>query len=85
MSCLLDSCVKAVELFIPLCSDHTIIGIEKEETDSFLAPKNLFIIHLLIYLWSIFKKYLLKAVGKDDGIIINAFLLHKGLADKLSG
>ena len=84
MSYLLDSCLKAVELFIPLCDVLTTIGIKKEETDSFLAPKNLFIVHVLADLQPVFNKYLLKAVVKDDGIIINTFRLNKGLADHLS-
>ena len=80
MSYLLDSCLKAVELFMPLCDVLTTIGIKKEETDSFLAPKNLFIVHVLADLQPVFNKYLLK----DDGIIINTFRLNKGLADHLS-
>ena len=84
MSYLLDSCLKAVELFMPLCDVLTTIGIKKEETDSFLAPKNLFIVHVLADLQPVFNKYLLKAVGKDDGIIVNTFRLNKGLADHLS-
>ena len=68
---LLDSCLKAVELFIPLCDVLTAIGIKKEEVDSFLAPVNLFIMHILAGLQPVFNKYILKAVDKDDGIIIN--------------
>ena len=81
-SYLLDSCLKAVELFIPLCDILTTIGIKKEETDSFLAPKNLFIMHNLADLQPVFNKYLLRAVGKDDGIIINTFRLNKGLSQE---
>ena len=84
MSYLLDSCLKAGALFIPLCDVLTTIGIKKEETDSFLAPKNLFIVHILADLQPVFNKYLIKAGDKDDGIIINRFRLNKGLADHLS-
>ena len=64
---LLDSCLKAVELFIPLCDVVTTIGIKNEETSSFLAPKNL-IMHIHADLQPIFSKYLLKVVDKDDRI-----------------
>ena len=83
-SYLLDSCLKAVELFIPICDILITVGIKKEETDSFLTPKNLFIIHILADLAPAFNKYLLKAVDKDDGIIVNTFRLNKGLADHMS-
>ena len=81
LSYLLDSCLKAVELFITLCDVLSTIGIKKEEIDYFLAPKHLFIMHILADLQPVFNKYLLKAVDKDDGIIINTFRLNKGLAD----
>ena len=84
MSYLLDSCLKAVELFIPLCDFRNIINIKKEETDSFLAPKKYFIMHILADLQPIFHKYLLKPVFKDDGIIINTYPINKVLADHLS-
>ena len=84
MSYLFDACLKAVKLFITLCDVLTTIGIKKEETDSFLAPKNLFIVHILADLQPVFNKYLIKAGDKDDGIIINTFSLNKGLADHLS-
>ena len=61
VSYLLDSCLQAVELFIPLYDALTTIGIKKEKTDSFLAPKNLFIRHILADLQPSFYKYLLKA------------------------
>ena len=84
MSYLLESCLKAVELSIPVCDILTTIGTKKEETDSFLAPKNFFIMHILVDLQIVFNKYLLKAVDKDDGIIINTSRFNKGLADHLS-
>ena len=40
--------------------------------------------HILADLQPVFNKYLLKAVDKDDGIIINTFRLKKGLANHLS-
>ena len=40
--------------------------------------------HILADLQPVFDKYLLKAVDKDGGIIINTFRLNKGLADHLS-
>ena len=81
---LLDSCLQAYELFIPLPDILTTIGIKKEETDYFLAPKNLFIMHILADLRPVFNKYLLKAVDKHDGIFVNTFRLNKALADHLS-
>ena len=39
--------------------------------------------HILADLQIVFNKYLLKAVDKDDGIIINTFRFNKGLADHL--
>ena len=84
MSNLLDSCLKAAEFLIPLCDILITIGIKKEETDSFLAPKNLFIMHILADFQPVFNKYLLKAVDKDDRIIVNTFRLNKGLADHMS-
>ena len=83
MSYLLDSCLKATELFIPLCDVFTTIGIKKDETDSFLASKQKFIMHILAGLQPVFNKYLLKAVDKDEQIIINIFGLNK-VADHVS-
>ena len=40
--------------------------------------------HILADLQPIFDKYLLKAVDKGDGIIINTFRSNKGLANRLS-
>ena len=60
VSYLLDSCLQAVELFIPLYDALTAIGIKKEKTN-FLALKNLFIRHILADLQPSFHKYLLKA------------------------
>ena len=61
VSYLLDSCLQAVELFITLYDALSTIGIKKEKTNSFLAPKNLFIGHILADLQPRFHKYLLKA------------------------
>ena len=72
------------ELLIPLCDVFTTIGIKKDETDSFLASKQKFIMHILAGLQPVFNKYLRKAVDKDEQIIINIFGLNKGLADHIS-
>ena len=40
--------------------------------------------HILADLQPVFDKYLLKAVDKGDGIIINTFRSNKGLANRLS-
>ena len=75
VSYLLDSCLQAVELFIPLYDALTTIGIKKEKTDSFLAPKNLFIRHILADLQPSFYKYLLKACVRY--FLSNFYFFHQ--------
>lgn len=70
---LLHSCLKAVELLVPLCNGLISVGFKKEETDSFLAPKNLFILHILADLEPVFNKIVLKTVDKDDKKVNDAF------------
>ena len=81
---LLDSCLKAVELLVPIFDVLISAGVKMDETDSFLTPKDLFIMHILADLQPVFNKFLPKAVDKGDRVIIDAFQLNKGLADYLS-
>ena len=73
VSYVLDSSLQAAELFIPLYDALTTIGIKKEKTN-FLAPKNLFIRHILADLPPRFHKYLLKACVR---YFLSNFFFHQ--------
>ena len=69
---LLCACAQVVDLLLPICDVLASGGIRKEESDIFLSPKSMIIIHLLADLELAFQREFLKPLDHDHGAIITA-------------
>ena len=83
MSYLLSACAQSVDLLVPLTSVLVTFDIKKEQRDSFMSPKSMFITHILADLDLPFRKYFLRCLDGDNGIIIDTFRINLQFVDVL--
>ena len=80
---LLCACAQVVDLLLPICDVLASGGIRKEESDIFLSPKSMIIIHLLADLELAFQREFLKPLDHDHGAIITAQKVAESFPDQI--
>ena len=58
---------------VPLCDVTTTANLKPEENPTFISPKGMIILHLLADLESVFLKYFLKMLDKDNSLIMSVY------------
>ena len=83
MAYLLSAAEKSVELLMPICSVLTTLDVKREQRDTFLSPKSMFVLHALADLEKPFQKHFLKAVDTDGLVIIDMYRINERFAESL--
>ena len=78
MPYILTACKQIVVNLVSLCDVIATTNLKPEENASFMSPKDMIILHLLADLKSVFLKYFLKVLDKDNSLIVSVY--HTSLA-----
>ena len=73
MSYILTACKQTVINLVPLCDAIATANLKSEENAAFMSPKGMIILHLLADLESVFLKYFLKVLDKDNSLIVSVY------------
>ena len=84
MCYLLSACGLSVSLLVPICNVLVSLNIKPESKDYFLSPKSMFILHILADLETPFKKYFLRCLDANEGVIIDIYRINEEFAKHMT-
>ena len=82
MSYILTACREAVVNLVPQSDVIASANLNAEENAAFMSPKAIVILHLLTDLESVFLKYFLKVLDKDNSLIVYMYHTSSAFIEK---